>query len=92
MASSETSLVSVETDARGRPHKLVVSAAALRCVRGRQRGERFVLEKLPVVIGSHRSCDLRLEDPTVSSRHAWEAATGSASANGTSSRFTSPRG
>jgi DNA-binding NtrC family response regulator len=70
MPSSETSFISVTTDSRGRPKKLVVSAAALRCVGGRHSGERFSLDKSPVVLGSHRSSDIRLEDPTVSSRHA----------------------
>jgi DNA-binding NtrC family response regulator len=68
--SKETSLVSLATDAHGRPKKLILSAAALCCVNGKQRGERFELDRSPLVIGSHAGCDVVLADATVSSRHA----------------------
>jgi DNA-binding NtrC family response regulator len=70
MPRKEDSLVSVTTDARGRAQKLVLRAAALRVTSGPSQGRQMEIDRSPLLIGTHGSCDLRLEDPTVSSRHA----------------------
>jgi len=67
---ADDSLVSITTDARGHAQKLVLRAAALRITSGPSQGRQLEIDRSPLVIGSHGSCDLRVEDPTVSSRHA----------------------
>lgn len=56
----------VGTDAGGR---LVSVRAALRVSRGPDRGATLELEAGSASIGSHKSCELRLSDPSVSRRH-----------------------
>jgi DNA-binding NtrC family response regulator len=56
----------VGTDAGGR---LVSVRAALRVTRGPDAGASIELEAGSACIGSHKSCELRVNDPAVSRRH-----------------------
>jgi DNA-binding NtrC family response regulator len=49
--------------------KLQVRVALLHVMDGPDRGAELPVEAEPVVIGGGETCDLRLADPTVSSRH-----------------------
>ena len=52
-------------------HQLQLHRAELRCVDGADAGTRWSFDNLELIrIGSHKSCDIILTDPTVSRRHA----------------------
>jgi len=57
-------------DDQGRARKLVLRAAGLRALAGPQQGQLLRVSGNITIIGSHVSCDVVLDDPTVSSRHA----------------------
>src|SRR5512143_4006257 len=69
MTDADT-LVTITSDPSGRPRKLILHRAALRVVSGAEQGQLHEITSTPLVIGTHRSCDLVLADSTVSARHA----------------------
>jgi len=70
MARDAPSLVTTTLPAPGRPAQLVVRRAALRPKNGPDAGATREIAHTPWVLGKHPSCDLVLDDSTVSSRHA----------------------
>ena len=52
------------------PRRIHIRRAAIQCVSGPEAGESWLMERDVIRIGSAKTCDIVITDPTVSRRHA----------------------